>query len=71
MNTNMTGFRWFPKMVASFCLDESSLSIGRVKRILVDGSEKRRLSLHSACYHPAIEVAHLGEVVGRITIGII
>ena len=31
MNTNMTGFRWFSKILASLCLDESSLSIGIVK----------------------------------------
>ena len=31
MNTNMTGFRWFSKIFASLCLDESSLSIGRVR----------------------------------------
>ena len=31
MNTNMTGFRWFIKIFAFLCLDESSLSIGRVK----------------------------------------
>ena len=30
MNTNMTGFRWFSKIFAD-TLDESSLSIGRVK----------------------------------------
>ena len=29
MNTNITGFRWFSKIFES--LDESSLSIGRVK----------------------------------------
>ena len=32
MNTNMTGFRWFSKVFVS--LDESSLSIGRVKKNL-------------------------------------
>ena len=31
MNTNMTGFRWFIKIFVFLCLDESSLSIGRVK----------------------------------------
>ena len=31
MNTNMTGFRWLSKVVASLCLDISSLSIERVK----------------------------------------
>ena len=30
MNTNMAGFRWFSKIFASLCLDESSLSIGSV-----------------------------------------
>ena len=28
MNTNLTGFQWFSKI---FALDESSLSVGRVK----------------------------------------
>ena len=32
MNTNMTGFRGFSKFFASFCLDVSSLSIGRVNK---------------------------------------
>ena len=31
MNTNMTGFRWFPKYLHFCALDESSLSIWRVK----------------------------------------
>ena len=31
MNTNMTGYRWFSKIFASLYLDESSLSIDRVK----------------------------------------
>ena len=31
MNINMTGFIWFSKIVAS--LDESSLSIGKVKHV--------------------------------------
>ena len=31
MNTKMTGFRWLSKTFASCALDESSLSIGRVK----------------------------------------
>ena len=30
MNANMTEFRWFSKSFESLCLDESSLSIGRV-----------------------------------------
>ena len=33
MNTNMTEFRWFSKIVASLCLDDISLSIGRVKAL--------------------------------------
>ena len=32
MNTNKIGFRWLSKIFASICtLDESSLSLGRVK----------------------------------------
>ena len=31
MNTNMTGFRRFSKIFASYALNESSLSIGSVK----------------------------------------
>ena len=31
MNTNMTGFKWFQKALHPFALDESSLSMGRVK----------------------------------------
>ena len=31
MSTNMTGFRWFSKIVAF--LDKSSLSIGRVRSL--------------------------------------
>ena len=31
MDTNMTGFRWLSKSLHSCALDESSLSIGRVK----------------------------------------
>ena len=31
MNTNMTGFRWFKKSLHPYALDESSLSIGRIK----------------------------------------
>ena len=31
MNTNMTGFRWVSKILRPCALDESSLSIGRVK----------------------------------------
>ena len=32
MNTNMTGFRWFSKILAFlYDLDESSLSIGKVR----------------------------------------
>ena len=31
LNTNMTGFRWFPKGLHSCALEESSLSTGRVK----------------------------------------
>ena len=31
MNTNMTGFRWFSKIVSLSALDDSNLSIGRVK----------------------------------------
>ena len=35
MNTDMTGFRWFSILFALLCaLDESSLSIGRVKSYL-------------------------------------
>ena len=34
MNTNMTGFRCFSNIFASLCLDERSLSIGRVKNDL-------------------------------------
>ena len=30
INTNMTGFRWFPKIFAFLCCGRSSLSIGRV-----------------------------------------
>ena len=30
MNTNMTGFRWFSKILNPCALDESSLFIGRV-----------------------------------------
>ena len=30
MNTNVTGFRWFSKILLPCALDESSLSIGRV-----------------------------------------
>ena len=40
MNTNMIGFRWFSKIFASLCLDESSLSIGRVKKNLQIFSHK-------------------------------
>ena len=37
LNTNMTGLQWFSKIFASFCgLDESSLSIGRVKMMVVE-----------------------------------
>ena len=37
MNTNMTGLQWFSKIFASFCgLDESSLSIGSVKTMVVE-----------------------------------
>ena len=36
MNTNMTGFSCFSKIFASFALDESRLSIGRVKIRLVN-----------------------------------
>ena len=32
MNTNMAGFGCFSKMLCSCVLDESSLSIGRVKK---------------------------------------
>ena len=32
MNTKMTGFRWFSKIFEFLCSDESSLSIGRVKK---------------------------------------
>ena len=32
INTNMTGLRWLSKNVRTFALDESGLSIGRVKR---------------------------------------
>ena len=36
IKTNMTGFRWFPKVLASLsALDESSLNIGRVKSFLL------------------------------------
>ena len=45
MNTNMTGFIWLQKYLHPCALDESSLSIGRVKlriqldqRKLYDGS---------------------------------
>ena len=31
MNTNMTGFSWFSKSLRPCALDESSLSIGKVK----------------------------------------
>ena len=31
MNTNMTGFRWFSKIIESLCFGHSSFSIGRVK----------------------------------------
>ena len=31
MNTNMTGFRWYQKSLHPYAIDESSLSIGRVK----------------------------------------
>ena len=31
MSTNMTEFRWFSKIIESLRLDESCLSIGRVK----------------------------------------
>ena len=31
INTNMTGFRWFQKTLHSYSVDESRLSIGRVK----------------------------------------
>ena len=31
MYTNMTGFGWFSKILCPCALDESSLSIGRVK----------------------------------------
>ena len=34
LNTNMTGFRWSSKIVHLCALDESSLSIGRVKLIV-------------------------------------
>ena len=32
MNTNMLGFRWFSSILRSSVSEESSLSIGRVKR---------------------------------------
>ena len=35
MNTNMTGFRWFSKSLCTCALDESSLSTGRVKVLLL------------------------------------
>ena len=31
MNTNMTGFRWLSKVLASLCMKEGSLSIEKVK----------------------------------------
>ena len=31
MDSNMTRLRWFSKIFALWCLDKSSLSIGRVK----------------------------------------
>ena len=34
INTNMTGFRWFSKILPSWVLDESSLGIIRVKHTL-------------------------------------
>ena len=33
MNTNMTGFRWFSKIVHPCALEESSLSIERVNQL--------------------------------------
>ena len=44
MNTNMTGFRWFSKILVSLCLDESSLSMGRVNKIQLSQTQHR---LHS------------------------
>ena len=34
MNTNTIRFGWFLKIFASLCLDETNLSIGRVKTLL-------------------------------------
>ena len=33
MNTNMTEFRWFSKVFASFALNDGSLSIGMVNHL--------------------------------------
>ena len=38
MNTNMTGLRWFLKTLCNCALDESSLSIGKVKHACLKGS---------------------------------
>ena len=44
MSTNMTGFRWFSKILHHCALDESSLSIIRVK------SEAETMMLHMGTY---------------------
>ena len=36
--TNATGFRWFSKILRPRALDESSLRIGRLKGLKVDGT---------------------------------
>ena len=35
ISTNMTVFGWFSKIFASLCIDESSLSIGRVNAQII------------------------------------
>ena len=43
MNTNMTRFRWFSKILRPCALDESSLSIGRFKTAFVSTISQRPL----------------------------
>ena len=47
MNTNMTEFRWFPKYLPPHAMDESSLSIGRVKEVLAEMRRIRKRSVIS------------------------
>ena len=66
MNANMTGFKWFSKLLHSCFFDESSLSIGKVKSTVFLWGNLRYEWIDICIFHQQDEIGGL-EIVLQIT----